>query len=66
MYFDSLSAALSMDGHGAYVWSAYAISLLVLVLLVRGPRRRQQMFLRRLAGEQKRRQQGQTAKPEVK
>ena len=66
MYFDSLSAALSMDGHGAYVWSAYAISLLVLVLLVRAPRRRQQMFLRRLAGEQKRRQQGQTAKPEVK
>ena len=66
MYFDSLSAALSMDGHGAYVWSAYAISLLVLLLLVRAPRRRQQMFLRRLAGEQKRRQQGQTAKPEVK
>jgi heme exporter protein D len=65
MYFDSLGAALSMDGHGAYVWSAYAISLLVLVLLVRAPRRRQQTFLRHLAGEQKRRQQGQTAKSEV-
>lgn len=65
MYFDSLGAALSMDGHGAYVWSAYAISLLVLVLLVRAPRRRQQRFLRHLAGEQKRRQQGQTAKSEV-
>ncbi len=65
MYFDSLSAALSIDGHGVYVWSAYAISLLVLVLLVRAPRRRQQTFLRQLAGEQKRRQQGQTAKSEV-
>ena len=65
MYFDSLGAALSMDGHGAYVWSAYAISLLVLVLLVRAPRRRQRTFLRHLAGEQKRRQQGQTAKSEV-
>lgn len=65
MYFDSLGAALSMDGHGVYVWSAYAISLLVLVLLVRAPRRRQQTFLRHLAGEQKRRQQGQTAKSEV-
>jgi heme exporter protein D len=65
MYFDSLGAALFMDGHGAYVWSAYAISLLVLVLLVRSPRRRQQTFLRHLAGEQKRQQQGQTAKSEV-
>lgn len=65
MYFDSLGAALSMDGHGAYVWSAYAISLLVLVLLVRAPRRRQRAFLSRLAGEQKRQQQGPTAKAEV-
>ncbi len=65
MYFDSLGAALSMDGHGAYVWSAYAISLLVLVLLVRAPRRRQRAFLSRLAGEQKRQQQGPTAKTEV-
>jgi heme exporter protein D len=65
MYFDSLGAALSMDGHGAYVWSAYAISLLVLVLLVRAPRRRQQTFLRQLAGEQKRQQQGHRATSEV-
>jgi heme exporter protein D len=66
MYFDSLHAVLTMDGHGAYVWSAYAISLLVLALLLRAPRRRQKAFLRRLAGEQKRLQQGPTANSEVK
>jgi heme exporter protein D len=65
MYFDSLSAVLTMDGHGAYVWSAYAISLLVLALLVRAPLRRQRAFLRQLAGEQKRLRQGPTAKTEV-
>jgi heme exporter protein C len=40
MYFESLSAVLQMDGHGAYVWSAYAISLLVLALLMTLPLRR--------------------------
>jgi heme exporter protein D len=54
MYFDSLGAALVMDGHGAYVWSAYAISLLVLVLLVIAPVRRQRRLLRELRGEARR------------
>lgn len=54
MYFDSLSAVLHMDGHGGFVWAAYAITLLVLVLLVVAPGRRQKKFLRRLAGELKR------------
>ncbi len=43
-----------MDGHGGFVWAAYAITLLVLVLLVVAPGRRQKKFLRRLAGELKR------------
>jgi heme exporter protein D len=60
MYFDSLGAALAMDGHGAYVWSAYAISLVVVALILLVPSRRQRRFLRRLAGEQKRRPQGPT------
>ena len=29
MIFDSLSALMSMDGYGTYVWSAYAITLVV-------------------------------------
>lgn len=66
MYFDSLNAVLTMDGHGGYVWSAYAISLLVLALLLRAPWRRQRALLRQLAGEQKRQQQGPNAKREVK
>ena len=65
MYFDSVSAALTMDGHGAFVWSAYAICLLVLVSILLAPRRRQRKFLRQLAGEQKRQQQGLTADKEV-
>ncbi len=60
MYFESLGAALAMEGHGAYVWSAYTISLIVVALILMVPRRRQRRFLRRLAGEQKRQQQGPT------
>ena len=43
MYFDSLQAALTMDGHGVYVWSVVAVSVLVtaglLVLPARSARR---------------------------
>ncbi|MDH4042251.1 MAG: heme exporter protein CcmD [Gammaproteobacteria bacterium] len=59
MYFDSLSAALSMDGHGPYVWSAYAICLVVVALILLAPRRRRRNILRRLSAEQKRQQHGQ-------
>ncbi|WP_257295381.1 heme exporter protein CcmD [Endozoicomonas sp. YOMI1] len=30
MYFDSWSGFLAMEGHGLYVWSAYAIALAVI------------------------------------
>lgn len=33
MYFDSLAALWAMDGHGPYVWSAYAITFAVLIAL---------------------------------
>jgi heme exporter protein D len=56
MYFDSLGAILHMDGHGSYVWSAYLITLIVLALLLLGPRRRQRRFLRQLSGELRRHQ----------
>ena len=29
MQFDSVSEAITMGGHGAYVWRAYAITLVV-------------------------------------
>jgi heme exporter protein D len=45
MYFDSLRALIFMEGHGAYVWSAYGISLLVLALVLVGPWRRRRRVL---------------------
>lgn len=54
MYFDSLRAFLTMEGHGAYVWAAYLVTILVIVAVLIAPVRRHKQFLRRLAGELKR------------
>jgi len=51
MYFDSLAQALQMDGHGAFVWSAYLITLGVIVFLLYAPKRRERRFLRELEGQ---------------
>ena len=37
MYFDSLQDLFFMNGHGVYVWSAYAIGFVVLAVLVWQP-----------------------------
>ena len=37
MYFDSLQQLVFMDGHGIYVWSAFIISLTLMVGLVVKP-----------------------------
>ncbi len=54
MYFDSLQAALYMDGHGAFVWAAYAITFIVIGLLLLTPERRRRRILRELEGEARR------------
>ena len=54
MYFESLAAALVMDGHGAYVWSAYGITLAVISLLIVLPMFRKRRLLRELRGEYRR------------
>jgi heme exporter protein D len=46
MYFESLHDALNMNGHGAFVWGAYAITLGVLAGLVYVPLNRTRQFLR--------------------
>lgn len=51
MYFESLAAALAMDGHGVFVWSAYLITLVVIVVMLYGPRHREKQLLRRLEGQ---------------
>lgn len=46
MKFDSFAALLSMDGHGGYVWAAYGITLLVIVINLWWPRRIRTGFVR--------------------
>ena len=55
MYFESIAAAMDMNGHGVYVWLAYAITVSLLVWLFWAPAR--QLRVRRLwliAEEQRR------------
>ena len=54
MYFESFSAAIDMAGHGGYVWSAYAISLVVIGYLLIAPRLRGQRLQRQIMGELRR------------
>ena len=60
MYFDSLGAVINMDGHGAFVWSAYLIAMLVVTAILVAPVRRKRKFLRQLGGELKRSESGPT------
>ena len=54
MYFDSLGALLSMDGHGVYVWSAYLVTVTVIAVTLLAPRYRHKRLLQQLAAELKR------------
>jgi len=62
MYFESLSAALHMDGHGVFVWSAYLLTTLVVAAVLVTPKRREKLFFRQLQGVLKR--QNTPAKPQ--
>ena len=54
MYFESFQAVLEMEGHGAFVWAAYAITTAVLALILVLPRRRARRALLQVAGEVRR------------
>ena len=43
--FDSFDAFMSMGGHGVFVWSVYALTLIVLVSLLVAPLRRKRRFM---------------------
>ena len=47
MQFDSFSDAIAMGGHGPYVWGAYAITLVVVMIILVRPI----MATRQLRGE---------------
>lgn len=51
MVFDSLSAAWEMGGHGAFVWSAYGATLVVLCYLIVAPIRRHERHVRQIQGD---------------
>jgi heme exporter protein D len=54
MYFESLAAVWHMDGHGFYVWLAYALTALPLVIMVWLPLKRMRQHWRWLRAEQRR------------
>ena len=54
MYFDSLHSVVVMEGHGVYVWAAYAVTVLVVVATLAIPVRRQKRLLGQLAAEDRR------------
>ena len=56
MYFENFAAALAMEGHGAYVWPAYAVATIVIVLMVSLPLRRRRRQLAEYADHLRREQ----------
>lgn len=46
MYFDSFAAFIHMDGHGFYVWLAYAVALVVVLGLLLVPGMQKKRFVR--------------------
>lgn len=54
MYFDNMQAVLSMGGHGIYVWSAYAVTAVVIAAVLIAPMHRRRRMLRDLLDQQRR------------
>ena len=52
--FDSLADFLTMDGHGIYVWTSYAITLMVMAWVIARPVRRARRLRQVLARERRR------------
>ena len=55
MYFETGAAAWAMEGHGAYVWWAYLVTMLALVAMVLAPLRRLRRHVQWISGDIKRR-----------
>jgi heme exporter protein D len=56
MYFESFKAALVMDGHGVFVWTAYGIAVIAISLILISPKLKERKILRQIAGEIRRQQ----------
>lgn len=44
--FESMADFIAMNGHGAYVWASYAITLIVLIVLVISPVLQKKAFIK--------------------
>lgn len=53
----SFSEFINMGGYGAYVWSAYGIALIVMVLAIVIPMRNHKLLRKRLITQLKRKKQ---------
>jgi heme exporter protein D len=53
MYFDSVQALLAMEGHGPFVWAAYALTTAVVAAMVLVPLRRRRRLLRELGAAER-------------
>lgn len=58
MKFDSFADFIAMGGHGPFVWSVYALTVVVLVALVVVPLRKRNRFFSEQHMRMKREQQG--------
>lgn len=65
MYFDSLTAVAHMDGHGIYVWLAYAITMVLLSWLLWSPLRELRKRKLWIVAEARRRAASTNATPEA-
>ncbi len=54
LQFDSINAFLHMGGHGPFVWSAYGITMVVMLWLLLAPLRRSRDMLRQVRRHQQR------------
>ena len=56
MYFDSLHAVMTMEGHGVCVWMAYLVAITVIAGVLIIPTLRRRRILQQLVGELRRAQ----------
>ncbi len=65
MYFDNFAAFVHMDGHGFYVWLAYAVALCVLLGLLLIPGLQKKRFVRTYRRTVKRQRRAAAAEHEL-
>ena len=51
--FESIADFIAMNGHGPYVWSAYAITFAVLIFLLASPLMQRKAFVKQQQKQQK-------------